>query len=144
MNGGWDVYVPVGNLRICQEATFLNSLPSKFLLLVIIFFRMGTQNGHSAPPLESASHTLRFCMIENVVVRSLWEPFTPKNEFLEFHFLRCRFGTRGVGFNPVMVFKVSQYLWTNLVTIVGFIPSVHCSDFFYETNRLWFEIYGNR
>ena len=31
-----------------------------------------------------------------------------------------------------------------LYTIVCFIPSVHFSDFFYVSNRLWFEMYGNR
>ena len=32
LNGGWDVYIPVRNLRIRQETAFLNCVLSKFLL----------------------------------------------------------------------------------------------------------------
>ena len=37
-----------------------------------------------------------------------------------------------------------QSFTIRIFTIVGFISSVHFSDFFYVNNRLWFEIYCNR
>ena len=62
--------MPARNLRICQQAAFLNSLPSKFSLATTVLFSL----------------TLKFHWTEKEKERKGGVPYTPKHQVFIFYF----------------------------------------------------------